>query len=368
MTFLSHNIPKFTSTSHAEHNWHRAPGGGVGETVRETELGLQEFVGAANDVGDDGLRGVEDAALDSQGFVVGVEEVLVEVDDGIVATGLVAEVAQDGGKVSFLTAQEFHHVLDAEFVEVDAALAPARMEEGLEHLLEEGIGDRHHVGDVAGDEGGAFAALGHFRAGDGRGEQAVSDGLGVGVGKSFLGEVVDEVELEGGVEFPQRSIVRLAVDQGLGGIADAFGQHRHGLGQHVGGIDDMADAMAEDAGPAGAPVIERFLGIRPVELFAQGGGEVVDLERGVAAVPAEHAEGGHVALLLMEVGEGDFATIVFRAEGGDEEQVLGVPGRAVGLVGRGAFLHHEVRKDAAKDDDGEFFLIELDEKDAPRLL
>jgi hypothetical protein len=45
-----------------------------------------------------------------------------------------------------------------------------------------------------------------------------------------------------------------------------------------------------------------------------------------------------------------------------------VPGRAVGLIGRGAFLHHEVGKDAAEDDDGEFFLIELDEEDTPRLL
>ena len=179
---------------------------------------------------------------------------------------------------------------------------------------------------------------------------------------------MDEVELEGGVEFPQWSMVGLAVDQGLGGIADAFGQHRHGLGQHVGGVDDMAEAMAEDAGPAGAPMVERFLGIRPVELFAQRGGEVVDLERGVATVPAEHAEGGHVAFLLMEVGERDFPAIVLRTEGGDEEQVLGVPRRAVGLIGRGASLHHEVGKDATEDDDGEFFLIELDEKNAPRLL
>ena len=43
---------------------HLAPGGGVGETVGEAELGLQEFVDAADDVGDDGLRGVEDATLD----------------------------------------------------------------------------------------------------------------------------------------------------------------------------------------------------------------------------------------------------------------------------------------------------------------
>ena len=36
---------------------HLAPGGGVGETVLEAELGLQQFVDAADDVGDDG-RGV----------------------------------------------------------------------------------------------------------------------------------------------------------------------------------------------------------------------------------------------------------------------------------------------------------------------
>ncbi len=43
---------------------HLAPGGGVGEAVGEAELGLQQLVDAADDVGDDGLRRVEDAALD----------------------------------------------------------------------------------------------------------------------------------------------------------------------------------------------------------------------------------------------------------------------------------------------------------------
>ena len=42
---------------------HLAPGGGRGKAVFETKLGLQEFMDAADDVGDDGLRGVEDAAL-----------------------------------------------------------------------------------------------------------------------------------------------------------------------------------------------------------------------------------------------------------------------------------------------------------------
>jgi hypothetical protein len=64
---------------------HLAPGGGVGEAVGEAELGLQEFVDAADDVGDDGLRGVEDAALDLELLVVGAEEQLVEVDDRVFA-------------------------------------------------------------------------------------------------------------------------------------------------------------------------------------------------------------------------------------------------------------------------------------------
>ena len=50
---------------------HFAPGRSVGQAVFQAELGLQEFVDAADDVGDDGLRGVENAALDFQLFVVG---------------------------------------------------------------------------------------------------------------------------------------------------------------------------------------------------------------------------------------------------------------------------------------------------------
>jgi hypothetical protein len=162
------------------------------------------------------------------------------------------------------------------------------VEEGLEHLLEERIGDGHHVGDVAGDKGGAVFPLGHLGAGDGGGKQAVGDGLGVGIGEAFLGEVVDEVGLEGLVEFAQWAFVGLAVDESLGGIADALGEHGHGLGEHVRRVDDVADAVAENAGPAGAPCVERFLVFRPMEFFAEGSGKVVELELGIAAVPTEH--------------------------------------------------------------------------------
>jgi hypothetical protein len=70
-----------------------APGDGVGESVFEVELGFDKFVHGADDVGDDGIGGVEDAALDAELFVIGAEEVFVEVDDGVFAAGLVAEVA-----------------------------------------------------------------------------------------------------------------------------------------------------------------------------------------------------------------------------------------------------------------------------------
>ena len=53
---------------------------------------------AADDVGDDRLRGIENAALNFQLFVVGGKEVFVEMDDGVFAARLVAKVAQDGGR------------------------------------------------------------------------------------------------------------------------------------------------------------------------------------------------------------------------------------------------------------------------------
>ena len=108
---------------------HLAPGGGVGEAVGEAELGLQEFVDAADDVGDDGLRGVEDAALDLELLVVGAEEELVEVDDRVFLRVLVAEVADDGLHVGVV--EQFHDFADAQFVEVDAR--PARLAAARRH-------------------------------------------------------------------------------------------------------------------------------------------------------------------------------------------------------------------------------------------
>jgi hypothetical protein len=102
---------------------HLAPGGRVGEAVGEAELGLQEFVDTADDVGDDGLRGVEDAALNFELFVVGGEEVLVEVDDRVFAARLVIEVGEDHFHVGIGAGEQVGDVTDAEFVEINLPLA-----------------------------------------------------------------------------------------------------------------------------------------------------------------------------------------------------------------------------------------------------
>ena len=63
------------------------------------------------------------------------------------------------------------------------------------------------------------------------------------------------------------------------------------------------------------------------------------VERRVEVVPSEHLEGRQVVAVLglREVGEGDPAFLAL-AVVGDEEQVVGGPGLALGLVGRGALL------------------------------
>src|SRR5512137_2300992 len=96
---------------------HLAPGDGGCKAVFEAELGLQEFMHAANDIRNDGLRGVEDTTLNFELLVVGGEEVLVEMDDGVFAARAFAEVSQDRRQVSLIPPEKFHHILDAKDIE-----------------------------------------------------------------------------------------------------------------------------------------------------------------------------------------------------------------------------------------------------------
>ena len=247
-------------------------------------------------------------------------------------------------------------------------LRPADFEKSLEHFFQKWIGDWHHVGDVFGVKHSAVAALAHFGAGNGGGEQAVGDGLRVGVGKIIRLEVVDEGGLEAFVKFGERAVFGFGAHFYFAAVTDAARQRREDFGEAVGGADDVADAMAERRTPLSTPSVLVFGILRPMKFFLQLAGDIVEFERGVAAVPAEDAQRGQIAGLLVEMGKGNFALVAgFFAKGGNEQEVFGIPHGLVGFVGRLPFFHDEVTQDAAQDDDGEFLFFKFDEENAPRL-
>ena len=100
-----------------------------GEAVREAELGAQQLVHRAHDVGNHRARGVEDAALHALLGVVLLEEEFVEVDDRVFLRVAVTEVADDGLHVGVV--EQLHDLAHAEFVEVvtegDHAIASVRL-------------------------------------------------------------------------------------------------------------------------------------------------------------------------------------------------------------------------------------------------
>lgn len=102
---------------------HVGPGRGIGKAVGELELALQKLVNAADDAGDDRLRGIEDAAPDLLLFVVLGEEAFVEVNDWIFQEVPVIEIAKDGVEVGVRAVEEGGDFLDAELVEVDPVFA-----------------------------------------------------------------------------------------------------------------------------------------------------------------------------------------------------------------------------------------------------
>ena len=75
---------------------HLAPGGRVGESVFQAELGAQQLVHRAHDVGDHWARGVEDTPLHPLLGVVLLQEQLVEVDDRVFLGVPVPEITDHG--------------------------------------------------------------------------------------------------------------------------------------------------------------------------------------------------------------------------------------------------------------------------------
>lgn len=157
-------------------------------------------------------------------------------------------------------------------------------------------------------------------------------------------------------------------DDGGGGIPDLAGEVGKGVGKIAGGLDDVTEAVAEGSAPLLAPGVLIGGVFRPMQAVFQDFGDVFGLERCVRAVPAEHAQDGEFRRIgiLVEVGEGDLAVVAF-AEGGDEEDVCGIPALAVGRVGRVPLFDDEGVEDAAEDDNGQLGLAELDEEDSEGL-
>jgi hypothetical protein len=93
------------------------------------------------------------------------------------------------------------------------------------------------------------------------------------------------------------------------------------------------------------------------------------MEWRIEIVPAEDFQCWKVFLILAlrEMSKADLA-LVAQTVIGDEEQVVRRPSGALGAVGRGPFLERDLTQNAAQSDDRKFFRLELDEKDAPRLL
>jgi hypothetical protein len=130
----------------------------------------------------------------------------------------------------------------------------------------------------------------------------------------------------------------------------------------------MADLVLDGARPAFEPGKKGFAWLGPVQLVLQGVVNAVELQTGVRPVPAQHTQGGQVFRGLLEVGETDLTLVVFLGtECRDKQEVVSVPRRPFRLVGGGAFLDDEMGKNPAQNHDGKALVVELDEKDPPRL-
>jgi len=210
---------------------------------------LQEFVDAANDVGDDRRRRVENAALHAFLRIVLLEETLVEVDDRVFVAVAVTEVADDGLHIRRI--EQLHNLADSEFVEINTIPSPfiplssSEVQEGLHQLLEERVGNR----DVRSDGVGGVVCGMRYSGG----EQTVGDGLRIHVRKGVCGQIVDEGLLEGLHELRERPALRLNRQDCLNAIANGSGQARQPNSELLRSGDDFAVAQREGRPPLLAP-------------------------------------------------------------------------------------------------------------------
>ncbi|MBM4043207.1 MAG: hypothetical protein FJ290_32365 [Planctomycetes bacterium] len=128
-------------------------------------------------------------------------------------------------------------------------------------------------------------------------------------------------------------------------------------------------AQREGSAPALPPGRDIGLVIGPGKVLGERLGDVVEVERGVEVVPAEHLEGGEVMASpgRQEVREGDLALIALTVVR-DEEKVISGPRLALGSIRGGALVEHHLTQDATQGHHGKALGLELDEEDAPGLV
>jgi hypothetical protein len=164
----------------------RGAGGGVedegvlvDQSLGAAEAGLEQPVYRVDNVADDGFRSVKDASDFPHGRIVGGQEGLVEVDNGVFPSLAPAKVPEDLRHVGVL--EEFDHVIHGPGNGVRHPDACNLLKE----LPQEGVG----AGKI--DRGGPTrkGTARRVRAG---GKEAVGQGLGKHVGELMFVQIGDE--------------------------------------------------------------------------------------------------------------------------------------------------------------------------------
>ena len=152
---------------------------GIGQAVLQAEVGLQNMIDAADDVGNHRLRRVIDTPRFAHFRIVGRQKGFIKVDDRVFAARRSAEILQDGRHVGALQdGCQIVHDPDELLMEIGTG-------DVVEHPAEKRVGFGQVVGGLLADEM-AF----RFCVAPGR-KKTVGDCLGVHVGELFFRQVME---------------------------------------------------------------------------------------------------------------------------------------------------------------------------------
>ncbi len=168
------------------------------------------------------------------------------------------------------------------------------------------------------------------------------------IGEIVFAEVVDERRLEGGIEAAERAAFGFASKDGASALSGSVGQSGQFFDQFSGGSDDLAVPEGERGPPLVPPSLQVARLGRPAQFICERLLRVGDVKHGVAIVPTQNFQNGQVGRafrVLGEVGERN-PTIIFLTVGGNEQEVVKLPGPLAGLPGTGALLQDEMAEDA----------------------